>query len=49
LGWFKKGESSGEQRKGQEDEIEFFFWRRIGELEVVVVENHILCFDITRF
>jgi len=28
LGWFKKGDSSGKQRKGEEDETKrfFFFW-----------------------
>jgi hypothetical protein len=42
----QKGESSREQKKREEDEIGNFFGRRIGELEVLVIENHKLYFDI---
>jgi len=48
LGWFKKGRVLKNKKKRKKNEIGRFFGRRIGELEILAVENHKLCFDITH-
>jgi hypothetical protein len=48
LGWFKRGKVLENKKIGEEEETWSFFGKRIGELEVFVVENHKLYFDIAH-
>ncbi len=44
----EKGESSGEQRKKEKKMKQGVFREEYEELEILVVENHRLYFDITQ-